>query len=478
MTPTLSIPSDAIRPSAVAGQFYPESPSLLRHQLDEFFHETEMMRVEGEVMAIVVPHAGYVYSGQTAAHAYTQVSGRQVETVFVLAPSHWDTFDGVSVYTGRGYETPLGVVPVDREKALALITQDSEVIHATLLGHRLEHSLEVQLPFLQYLLPSTWRLVPIVMCDRSPQLCQRVAAAIVAVSCGTSSLIVASSDLYHGYSYNDCTGMDARTLHSLERFDPDEFLQGLTTQTYAACGGGPITVAMLAAKQLGADTAQVIAHTTSGDVVGKREGYIVGYGAAAIYRKGTADPPASDTPGLNEQERAQLLTIARTTIAQCAQGTTALPIPGDVTSEKLTALGGAFVTIKRGGTLRGCIGNVHPIKPIYLTVQDAARAAATQDPRFLPVTPDELSDLTVEISVLSPLQRLERVDDLQVGVHGLYIRRHGVSGLLLPQVAREHGWDRETFLAYTCQKAKLPPDAWRNPTTECFIFKAEVFGDS
>ncbi|MBI4553705.1 MAG: AmmeMemoRadiSam system protein B [Candidatus Latescibacteria bacterium] len=477
MTPTVTIPSDTIRRSAVAGQFYPESPTLLRQQIDELLQHAETDRVDGEVLALIAPHAGYVYSGQTAANAYKQVAGRRVATVFVLAPSHWDAFEGVSVYTGSGYETPLGVVPVDREKALALIEQEADLVHATLLGHRREHSLEVQLPFLQCVLPPAWRLVPLVMYERSPDVCRRLASAIAAVSQETDRLIVASSDLYHGYSYRECTETDERTLRSLERFDPDEFLQGVNTEVYAACGGGPITVAMLAAKQLGADTARVTAHTTSGDVTGQRDGYIVGYGAAVIYRK-APETQSTGPPGLNEAERRQLLTIARTAIAQCAQGVFDAPvIPCEAASEKLLAPCGAFVTLRHDDTLRGCIGSVQAVRPLYLTVQDMARAAATQDPRFPPVTPDELVELRVEISVLGPLRRLDRLDDLHIGTHGLYIRGQGASGLLLPQVATEHRWDRETFLTHTCQKARLPAEAWKRPDTECFIFEAEVFGE-
>lgn len=480
MTPTVLIPSNDIRKPVVAGQFYPESPSLLRQQIDEFQDHAEIARIDGEILGLVVPHAGYMYSGQTAATAYKQVAGRHVEVVIILAPSHRDAFDGGSVYTGSGYETPFGVVPVDRARALRLIAQDPEMLHETFLGHGLEHSIEVQLPFLQRVLAPSWSLIPVMMCDRSYEVCTRLASAIAAVSSGTSILIVASSDLYHGYSYTDCTGTDHRTLSSLERFDPQEFLRGLHTKAYAACGGGPIAVAMLAAQQLGANAAHVVAHTTSSDVTGRREGYVVGYGAAVLYRKATDSlgEQTIDSPHLNDMERQQLLMIARMTIAQCAYGAPASLTPfWDVTSEKLLTPGGAFVTIRRGGALRGCIGYIQPVKSLYLTVQDMAKAAATQDPRFPPVMLDELTDLAIEISVLGPLKRLERLDDLQVGTHGLYIRGYGTSGLLLPQVATEHGWDRETFLSYTCQKAKLPPEAWKSPTVESFFFKAEVFGN-
>ncbi len=176
---------------------------------------------------------------------------------------------------------------------------------------------------------------------------------------------------------------------------------------------------------------------------------------------------------LSAAEKETLHEIARQSIAAGLRGEAAPPLP-QLTGE-LQEPRGAFVTLHKKGALRGCIGYIEAIKPLAATVQEMAYAAAFKDPRFPPLTPAELKDIDIEISVLSPLQRINNVDDIQVGRHGLYIRRGRYHGLLLPQVATEHHWDRDTFLQQTCRKANLPPTAWQDPETEIYVFSADIF---
>lgn len=486
----MSIPSDAIRKPAVAGQFYPAAPDRLQQTVDGLLDRTEPVALDGEVCALVAPHAGYMYSGGIAAASFKQIAGRAFETVFVLSPSHRDVFEGVSVYTGWGYETPLGVVPVDRERARALIDHDPECLRETELGHRLEHGIEVELPFLQRALTPGWRLVPVVMLDRSAETCARVARAITAVAQDVRYLVVASSDLYHGYSYKACHAVDEKTLASVEHLDPAAFARGLTDESYQACGGGPITVAMHVSRACGLNRAKRIAHTTSADVTGDRNGYVVGYGSVVFYREpgepagAYPHPPVQTVADAREQagftgaERKQLLSLARAAALQAIGAPDRFESSAqEITSPGLLRRYGVFVTIRHEGTLRGCIGNIHPNTPLYQTVQNMARAAATQDPRFPPISPEEAPELSFSISILNEMVPLRRVDDLQIGVHGLFVRRHGASGLLLPQVASERGWDRATFLEHVCRKAGLPVNAWQDPETDLFMFTTVVLGD-
>jgi AmmeMemoRadiSam system protein A len=179
--------------------------------------------------------------------------------------------------------------------------------------------------------------------------------------------------------------------------------------------------------------------------------------------------------GLSEEEKQQLLEIARSTIEHKVKGQG--PPEVKVTSPLLKEKRGAFVTIKKRGILRGCIGYIEALKPLAQTIQEMAEAAALNDPRFPPVTPDELRDLEIEISVLTPLEKIDDVKKIKVGIHGILIKKGFYQGLLLPQVATEYGWDRETFLEHTCNKAGLPGNAWRDSDTEILIFSADVFGE-
>ena len=468
-----------VRKPAVAGAFYPADPETLRKLVDSFLARAESSLVDGQIYALVSPHAGYPYSGQVAGTAYKQVQGKTYDAVVVIAPSHSEYFEGVSVYDRGGYETPLGLVPIDQTLAEAMVNSDA-LINSSTAGHRGEHSLEVQLPFLQRAVKDL-RIVPIIMADRSWATCERLARAVVKAAQGKHILIVASSDLYHGYSYDECVATDNRTLEVLEAYQPETLCRGLAKETYQACGGGPIAVALLAAREMGANTARVIARTNSNDVTGERGGYCVGYAAAAIYKAGAMDSSpegkrAGVHLGLSAQDKERLLEIARLAIERAVKGQDASDV--DVPPGILGEDRGAFVTINKRGQLRGCIGYIEAVKPLYQTVREMAEAAALHDPRFPSVTADELDELEIEISVLTPLKRVDDVSEIEVGLHGIYIRRGYASGLLLPQVATDYGWDRETFLQHTCMKAGLPTDAWQKKETEIYIFSADIFSES
>jgi AmmeMemoRadiSam system protein A len=393
----------------------------------------------------------------------------------------------VSVYPGAGYRTPLGVAPVDRACVDALIRHDPGIIRVMDAGHRQEHGIEVELPFLQYLLQNSWKLVPLVMGERAPAVCSRLAEAIISVYRGNSSLIIASSDLYHGYSYEDCQRIDARTLSGVETLDTDRFVEGLHDGDYQACGGGPIAVAMRVVQENDRIRAQILDHTSSGDVTGDRQGYVVGYGSAVFYQEtmDTVDKPVQETASRSEQavlltdaDRNGLIQIARRAIEQeIGKETSDRDTEMETISPSLAKPMGAFVTLKYRGELRGCVGQLAGGDPLYQVVEQAARSAAVRDPRFPPVRTDELNDLTISVSILGPLIRVKRISDIHIGRHGLYIRRGRMAGLLLPQVATERRWNARTFLTHVCRKAGLWDKAWEDEETEVSVFTAEVFGE-
>jgi len=467
---------EGIRKSVLAGTWYPGNPDVLRRDIEDFLAKASV-RPEGEIIGLVAPHAGYVYSGGVAAHAYKLIRGALFDSVIVVAPSHRAHFRGASVYDRGGYETPLGVVPVDAELAEKIMAR-SNLISYVPEGHAQEHSVEIQLPFLQVSL-GPFKFVPIVMGDQGRRFCEELAGAIVASVGGKNVLLVASSDLSHFHDYERAKKMDSRVLKHLETMDVDGLFRDLENGSSEACGGGPMAVVMMAAGKLGADRAKLLKYANSGDVTGDRSG-VVGYAAAVFSRSGSEGAKKKhEVEGkersLTEDERSKLLTLARESIEGRLQGKK--PPQEEGGSAVLKEKRGVFVSLHKKGMLRGCIGCIEGRKPLIETVPEMARSAAFEDPRFSPLHREEMKDLDIEISVLTPLREIKDIHEIEIGVHGIYLTRGFFSGLLLPQVATQYKWDRVTFLEETCHKAGLPPQAWKDKNTRIYIFAADIFGE-
>jgi hypothetical protein len=480
-----------VRKPAVAGQFYPDDAEQLSIIIDVFLAQAEEGGTEGpEPIAIIVPHAGYVFSGQVAAYAFKQVEEVDYEAIVVVGTNHSAPgFRKVSVYAEGAFETPLGLVPVDTELAKALIAADERIVFDRGV-HRDEHSIEVELPFLQKLCPGQ-AIVPVIVGEPSPENCQALSEALAEVLSGKKALIVASSDLSHYPTYDDACRVDMATLAAIETMDPQQLTEtisqymseGIPELYTLCCGEGPIRVAMMAAKKLGANQATVLKYANSGDTPFGDRDRVVGYGAVMFWKgqgnltsfvlPSPPSPPQEPVP-LNSNERDELLVIARQTIAQFLETGT---VPHfEVSEPNLFQERGCFVTLKNHGELRGCIGHLVPQRPLYLTVQNVAISAAINDPRFSPVTREELKDISIEISVLSPIEPIADVSEIQVGRHGLVIVQRQNQGVLLPQVPTEQDWDRDEFLRQICLKAGLPEDAWQEEA-QLYVFTAEVFGE-
>ena len=466
-----------IREPVLAGSWYPGEPEILSRDVKRYLENAKKERVEGQIVALVSPHAGYTYSGQVASYAYKLVEGMAFDSVVIVGPSHRYPFKGASLWAQGGFKTPLGVVPIDGELSKKLMEKRKEIrfIHE---AHHQEHSLELQIPFLQTVLKS-FKLVPIVMEPYwSWETCQYLASAIAETVKGKKVLLIASSDLSHFHSYDQAVKLDKVVLNHIERFDPEGLNRDLKNRRCEACGGGPIISIMLAAKALGANKGKALKYLNSGDVTGDR-GRVVGYAAGVFYKTAGGKEKMKDEKkvgvdlGLNEEEKKTLHHIAKTVIENKTRGK---PVPDfKIESPILRENRGAFVTIQKRGQLRGCIGYIEGHGPLHTTIEKMAEAAAFNDPRFTPVKEKELPELDIEISVLTPLKRITDVNEIQVGKHGIYIKKGWSSGLLLPQVATEYEWDRQTFLEHTCQKAGLPSNAWKEKETEIYIFSADIF---
>ena len=460
-----------VRPPAVAGTFYPSDPDDLSAQIKDFLSKVPRKTVPGTVVALIAPHAGYIYSGQVAAYSYKLLEGKKVDTVIVIAPSHRAHFQGASVYPKGAYQIPLGLIPIDVELAQQLMKQNP-IISSLPQAHSEEHSLEVQLPFLKVAL-GEFKLLPLVIGSFDFSTCESISESIFKVVKGKNVLVVASSDLSHYKPYNTAVDLDNMVINHVKKFDPQGLYNDISSGSCEACGAGPMIITMLLAKKLGATTSELLHYANSGDVTGDKRG-VVGYMSAVFY---TSEQEKSKNTGINlrlsDEEKKTLHRIARAAIESQSKGE---PYPAiEITSEKLKEKSGAFVTLHKHGTLRGCIGYIRAQKQLHETIKEMALAAAFQDNRFKSVTKEELKDLEIEISVLTPLKKIDNVEEIQVGTHGIYIIKGYHSGLLLPQVATEYGWDRQTFLEHTCTKAGLSTDVWKEKDTEIYIFSADIF---
>jgi hypothetical protein len=469
--PAPVVPPGRVRPATVAGSWYPDDPQELAATIDGLLAAVEP--VDGVPLGLIVPHAGYAYSGPVAAVGFRQLQGAPVDVAIVVAPDHQPPLsDPVSVWAEGGFETPLGVVPVDVELAQALIEADPRITFDP-AAHAGEHAIEIELPFLQRACP-TCRVVPVLMGNDDEETVQMLAGALLKVLPGHRATVIASSDLSHYPSYDNARAVDGATLAAVETGAPARVREtiaalvgaGVPNLATCACGEGPILVAMRVAQGLGADTVSVLYYANSGDSSQGDQSQVVGYGAVMFWRY--------EPPDLTEARREELLALARTTIAEYLK-TGEIP-EYETDAPLLNRRSGAFVTLRENGELRGCIGHTRGDQPLYQVVQQMAVAAATEDPRFPPLKPEELDQVTLEISVLSPFRRVTDTGQIQVGTHGLMIFADGHQGLLLPQVPVEQGWDREEFLENLCLKAGLAPDCQaRQPAL--YAFTAVVFGE-
>lgn len=461
--PPLTIPPGRIRSPAVAGSWYPGDPNQLAKTVDSFLADVES--VDGEPIALIVPHAGYDFSGPVAACGFKQLAGIAYDVAVIIAADHHPPLSRpISVWAEGGFETPLGVVPVDIELAEALIDIDPRITFDP-KAHIGEHPIEIELPFLQRVCPNC-RIVPVLMGVDDEETVEVLTKALLATLPGRRAVVIASSDLSHYPEQKDALRVDKTLLAAIETGDPTTVEATIVAIEEAqvpnlvtsACGKGPILVAMGTAQGLEANTTTVLRYTNSADSLRGNSEHVVGYGAVMFWRY--------DPPDLTATRRDELLALARAAIAEYLQTG---HIPTYETDDPLlTRRAGAFVTLRKRDqpsttpelSLRGCIGHLWADCPLYQTVQKMAVAAATSDPRFPPMTIEELNALHIGISVLSPLRRVIDIQEIEIGVHGLIINGAGRQGLLLPEVPLTRDWDRQTFLKSVCHKAGLPPDVW------------------
>ncbi len=468
---------DAKQPN-VAGAFYPGDPLELSQMIDGFLNNANPEPFNADIAALILPHAGYAFSGQVAAFGYKLIKNKPYKTVVVIGPSHYYEFSGVSVYPKGLFKTPLGDLEIDGEFARELLYKDNDISFDAGAFEK-EHSVEVQLPFLQKVL-SGFKIVPVVMGDCSLLTCQKLAALLKqAIGSRKDILVVVSTDMYHGYDYQQAETVDKQTLSYLKNMDAQGLYYGLRERKLQLCGGFPVVSALSLSENLGDKKLEVLKYTTSANVTNKKiKGiWAVGYSSSVItYSVRLETDKGGESKMLNQSQRKRLMQIARDSIrAYLETGNKLAVLEEDALLLKEM---GAFVTLNERGQLRGCIGNLIGEQPLYLTVRDMAVEAAVRDPRFSPLLLNELKNIEIEISVLSPMEKIDSVEKIQLGKHGVLVRQGSRNGVFLPQVATETGWPKEEFLSNLCtHKAGLSANAWKDKSTEIYIFSAEVFSE-
>jgi len=465
-----------IKQPNVSGQFYEADPKLLSANIDTYFSQSSVSPSDKHVDILIAPHAGYMYSGGVAAYGFKLASHQQYNTIVILAPSHYVSFDGISIWKEGGFQTPLGIVDVDNDFTAKLIRANDKFYFTPEAFDR-EHSLEVEIPFLQKTF-SDFKIVPVIMGQPSFKLLNEFAATLKeTIGDRKDVLVVVSTDLSHYHDDVFARKMDQKTIEAVKDLKAEQVFKECQLRTMEMCGCMPVTAALLYAKLKGLDGGEILRYANSGDVSGDTD-RVVGYTSIVFYGKNGKANESPDSSLFTLGQKKQLIDIARNTINEYIR--TGKKIDVKVSDERLMREEGAFVTIHKNGNLRGCIGNIIGRKPLYQTVHDMAISSSTQDPRFPPVTVDELDDIDVEVSVLSVPKVISNVDEIQLGVHGVIVSQGpSHSGVFLPQVADETQWTKEEFLSHLCsQKANLPADAWKDPKTKIEIFTAEVFSES
>ncbi len=477
----------AVREPVVAGSFYPADSLELSKMVQGHLDSVENLpEIDGQLMALIVPHAGLIYSGQIAAYGYKLLENSSIDNVILCGPSHRFPFQGLSVFGPFvNWKTPLGVVKCNNSICDKLISFDKN-IEIIRQAHQQEHSLEVQLPYLQTVLDN-FELIPIAMGNQDKANIHLLAKALESIDSVKNTIMIASSDWQHFRAASEGWKLDSLGLSCFENMDMNKLEQYLESKQVEMCGGGPAAAVLRATMSKGANKVKILKYGDSGDITGDKSN-VVGYAAIAIYKSGdqklVTEVAKSDTgktekklPNqfeLTQPEKEELLDIARESIeSYLNNGST----PEFDVSDNLKKFGAAFVTLENAGQLRGCIGHTSAVEELYKTVSECAIQAAVQDRRFPPVKPDEMKQIHIEISVMSPMQLVDSFDEIEVGRDGLMIFKGQYRGLLLPQVATDYGWSRTEFLEQTSRKAGLDKNAYLADDAVIYKFQAVIFGE-
>lgn len=447
---------------AVSGQFYPASSVDLKKDIEKYLSEVHKSPLpsSSKIIGMIVPHAGYKYSGPTAAYIYNILKNHPVDVVVILGPYHGSEFPGVSIWTQGNWRTPLGETSIDEELAQNIRNESPDFFYDRQI-HNSEHSLEVQLPFIQVVAKDT-KIVPILISDI--KYAKPLASALYKHLKGRSAYVLASTDLSHYHPDATARNIDQKTQSIFERLSPDFFHRSYLNNEIELCGAAAVLTLLELSQLYGRAKLTNLHYSNSGDY-SRDMNNVVGYNASLIS--------ISDKIPFEQSE--MLLNFAKDTLfAYLTNNSMPTFVVEDPILQQKRAV---FVTLRdKNGNLRGCIGRYDAEEPLYLAVQHMTLEAATKDSRFPPVNLSEYETLSIEISVLDPPMRVKSIEDIVFGTHGVIVSQGQKSGVFLPEVSRDFS-TKEEFLSELCrQKAELSGNCWQDPQTQINIFTTHTIG--
>ena len=462
------------RQPAVAGSFYSANKVELKKQLASLLNKKA--EPNKNLRAIIVPHAGYVFSASIAAKAYNLINeNANYERIFIIASSHTTHFNSASIYNVGNYITPFGEVEVDVKLATKLINENNLIVYNR-NAHHSEHSIEVQLPFLQEKLKKPFKIVPIVIGGNNIEVCKELANKLKPYF-NSKNLFVISTDFSHYPSYEIANKIDKLTANAICSNSTKKLIETITNNdkknisnlSTSLCGFTAVLSLMLITENSSNYNYKILDYINSGDVKYGDKDKVVGYNAISVEKQ-------TNEFTLSKEDKKQLLNIARKTLNLYITNKETLKFKNENFSKNLNYKTGAFVSLHINHQLRGCLGFFETHLPLYELISKLAISSATEDYRFSPVTKAELKNIEIEISVLTPMRKINNIDEIELGKHGIYIKQGVRGGTFLPQVATQTNWTKEEFLGHCSQdKAGLSWDGWKQ--ADVYIYEAIVFNE-
>lgn len=463
------------RKTAVAGSFYPANETILHKELMTMFAQAVQQKTNN-IRAIIVPHAGYVFSGTVAASAYNQIEkDAYFENIFIIASSHHIADNIISTYHLGNYKTPLGDAVVNTEITKKCILE-TDYIKYDPAADTPEHSIEVQLPFIKYWLNESCKIVPFIICTWHIDTIVKFSKLLESYF-NEKNLFIISTDFSHYPSYQDAITIDKETTDAILTNSSAKLLEMLRKHKHSEikhletdlCGWTSVLALLNITERKKNVSYQQIDYANSGDSVYGDKLRVVGYNAIVVTQE-----KAGQSISFTEKEQKTLLAIARESISKALHNGSSIADNNLTTALKYHC--GAFVTLYINKELRGCKGRFGTSQPLYKVIKYMACDAAFEDYRFLSITADELDELQIEISVMTPLKKIASIDEIELGKHGIYIKKGIARGTFLPHVAIETKWTKEEFLGHCSKdKAGLGWDGWKD--AEIYIYETIVFSE-
>lgn len=465
--------AEDIRKPAFAGSFYPDTPEELSALIKRLAGRVKPAHANQSphacLKALIIPHAGYVYSGWTAVHISPAVNQNRFSRIIVMGPDHRIGFKGCAVSDVTAYETPLGRIRLN--EGAEQLRRKNGLFRAIPVSDRIEHSVEVVLPYLQYFFKK-FELIPVVF-GQGRDLAEKAAEAIDPLL-DQNTLVVASSDLSHYLPYQEALAKDRQTIECILTLNADKLIK----HENAVCGKAPILAVISMARRYHWDPV-LLHYSNSGDTAGDRS-RVVGYASIAFYGGSSMKNRVGSLQSLNQHQGQILVKLARKTIAQRLGKRSIKVDPDALKDAAFQEKRGTFVTLTKNKQLRGCIGNLDPTDSIVAGVERNAVNAAFHDPRFPPLSADELDRVDIEVSILTQPRPMEYRDSnelvskLRVNTDGVILRKGSACATFLPQV-----WEQlpqpEKFLSQLCRKACLPDNTWKKGTLDILTYQVQYF---